>query len=150
MTTAPTTADFAKTVNAVGIGSSAWLERPALKPNKIKAFVSLKKMQINVDYGNRLTYSVCRSRAKSRKTRTNRKMKKYYVQMSKPESGLAILGGHETPEAAVADAKSNHAKPDRFGLLYEVSEELGAQIEDRGDCEDLCFKVLGEGKVVEL
>ena len=42
MTTAPMTADFAQTVNAVGIGSSAWLERPALIVNKIKAFVSLK------------------------------------------------------------------------------------------------------------
>lgn len=37
MTTAPMTADLAKTVNAVGIGSSAWLERPALNLNKIKA-----------------------------------------------------------------------------------------------------------------
>jgi len=36
------TADFAKTVNAVGIGSSAWLERPALNLNKIKALASLK------------------------------------------------------------------------------------------------------------
>ena len=44
---APMTADFAKTVNAVGIGSSAWLERSALKPNKIKAFLSLK---INEDF----------------------------------------------------------------------------------------------------
>jgi hypothetical protein len=42
MTTAPTTTDFAKTVNAVGIGSSAWLERPALNLNKIKALASLK------------------------------------------------------------------------------------------------------------
>jgi hypothetical protein len=42
MTTAPMTADFAKTVNAVGIGSSAWLERPARIINKIKAMDGLK------------------------------------------------------------------------------------------------------------
>ena len=42
MTTAPMTADFAQTANAVGIGSSAWLERPALIVNKYKPFVRVK------------------------------------------------------------------------------------------------------------
>jgi hypothetical protein len=42
MTTAPPMSDFAKTVNAVGIRSTAGLERPALKPNKINALTSLK------------------------------------------------------------------------------------------------------------
>lgn len=36
------TADFAKTVDAVGIGSSLWLERPVQILNKIKASVGLK------------------------------------------------------------------------------------------------------------
>ena len=42
MTTAPTSSAIAKTVNAVGIGSSAWLERPALIVNKYKPFVRVK------------------------------------------------------------------------------------------------------------
>jgi hypothetical protein len=42
MTTAPMTAEFAKTANAVVIGSSVWLERPALIVNKIKALVRVK------------------------------------------------------------------------------------------------------------
>jgi hypothetical protein len=47
MTTAPAMPDFAKTVNAVGIRSSAGFERPARKSNKIKALASLK---INAKY----------------------------------------------------------------------------------------------------
>ena len=42
MNTAPITADFDQTVNAVVIGSSVWLERPALIVNKIKALVMVK------------------------------------------------------------------------------------------------------------
>lgn len=42
MTTAPAMPDFAKTVNAVGIRSSAGFERPARKPNKIKVLPGVK------------------------------------------------------------------------------------------------------------
>ena len=42
MTTAPMTTEFAKTANAVGIGSRAWLERPALIVNKTNPFVRVK------------------------------------------------------------------------------------------------------------
>ena len=42
MNTAPMTAEFDQTANAVVIGSSGWLERPAINLNKIKAIVSLK------------------------------------------------------------------------------------------------------------
>lgn len=43
MTTAPAMPEFAKTVNAVGIRSSAGFERPALNLNEIKAMGSHKK-----------------------------------------------------------------------------------------------------------
>jgi len=46
MTTAPMTADFAKTANAVGIGSSAWLERPVQNLIKSMLLGGRKKVKI--------------------------------------------------------------------------------------------------------
>lgn len=47
MTTAPAMPEFAKTVNAVGIRSSAGFERPALNLNTINAFGLLKIVSLS-------------------------------------------------------------------------------------------------------
>jgi len=57
MTTAPAMPDFAKTVNAVGIRSSAGLERPVQNLNKIKASALLKINVISL----LTTATACRS-----------------------------------------------------------------------------------------
>lgn len=75
-------------------------------------------------------------------------MKNTFVLLSKPESGLDILGCGDSKDAAITDAKNNKAANDRFGAVYEVSVEVAAQIEDQGSCEELCLKVISEGRVV--
>ena len=57
MNTAPMTAKFDQTANAVVIGSSVWLERPALIVNKIEALASLKKDANNACVTLRMVYS---------------------------------------------------------------------------------------------
>ena len=70
MTTAPMTADFDQTADAVVIGSSAWLERPVLNLNNIKALASLKINEEICCVTLRMVYSGCRvSEASNRAAR---------------------------------------------------------------------------------
>lgn len=112
------TANFAKTVNAVGIGSSAWLERPALKLNKIRDFASRKINQnTSLQETAFLSYSNHR-RASNPTSKTNMSQLKKQVE-------AALRGEQSIPRYLIhqfAKESKTEAKPiiEKFEALVKA------------------------------